>query len=129
MTQKFAETIKVLASTANADDHTSATVSPYVAVTNVRHLVGVAGGAALASGKIQTVALLQATDTSGTGSKALGASVSGAANIAQAVAEADVSDMDTANGFLFVAVSVSSNNAASHAAGGVLLGTSGRYSN
>jgi len=94
-------------------DMTSAATGAYRSVAGYKHVLGVAGSSAMASGKILTVTLMQATDASGTSAKSLAtntATAPASGGVAALVA-ATVEEMDVANGFTFVAVRVSADEA------------------
>ena len=100
----------------------------YVSVGTARRIYAAAiAAAALGSGKTLTVQLKQATDSSGTSAKNLGSAVTVAEPTVPVEAEAFADQLDTANGFGYVAVTISSNNGSAVAGAAVLLLDQNRY--
>ena len=115
---KISDSLQVATQLAHADISTART-SAYVSVAGASRILAALVIAAIADTKAVTVQLKQATDSSGTGAKVLGSAVvytaSGAKTNVSVIAEAQVDTLDLANGFGFVAVTISSNDAASAA--------------
>ena len=111
--EKLGEKSKFLFGLANADITTDRT-GVYSPVAGFRLLRGLLIANTVADTKVVTIELLQATDSSGTGSKALKAAVTFTSDGGEtliATVDALVEEMDIANGFNHVAVKVTSNNA------------------
>lgn len=125
---KFSELANAVAGVGHADITTARTSTVFASVAKYRRLVGIGACATLAAGKKLTVQLMQATDAAGTGAKVLGTAKTGAALEQEVMQDANVSDMDIAGGFTFVAIKVQSDNGATHAGGGVVVMDMGRYS-
>lgn len=126
---KITQENAVAAAVSNADV-TTERISSYVSVANVRRLYAIAAVmATLGSGKTFTVQLKQATDSSGTSAKNLGtATVLTDATAAQtAEVDAFAEDLDLANGFNYVALSIVSNNASGVGGWGRLITDHSRY--
>lgn len=112
-TKKLSEQCYPAAGVSNADIVTRRT-SPYVLASEASRIVASMTTEAATVGKTATVSLLQATDAAGSGAKDLGTAVvktsaSGAQKLL-GMAEAGPNDMDHANGFLYVAATVISND-------------------
>ena len=86
------------------------TSTVYVSVVNFDRFVILAKAGAVTAAKIMTVQPMQAQDAAGTGAKVLGAvsTAAGAGGAAPADVEIEklASDLDHANGFLFVGVTL-----------------------
>jgi len=124
------EQIDVVAAVAPQDIGTADVTGAYVAVGNYRIILATLITEALTDTKLATVELLQATDSSGTGAKALVSAVTSVADGAVAViAEvgADIDDLDSNNDFAFVAVKVTCDEAGKLGAATLALGGK-RYS-
>lgn len=89
--------------------------SAYYSMAGVGRVLAQLTTATVAEGKKATIQLMQAKDAAGTGAKVLGAAVEKVAGVGgEAIfiqAEANASDLDIANGYSYVAVQVSSDNA------------------
>ena len=116
---------------ANSTDIVTPLTSGWMSASDARQYAGVLMASVLANTKHVTVQLRQATNSSGAGAKNLGAAVihtaTGAETNVVVVAEARAEDIDTANGFGYVAVTVSSDNSAAVPATALLLKSSNRF--
>ena len=104
---KLYEELKVIQAIAPQDIGTADVTGSYLPLADANRVLAVLTTAALTTGKIATVELLQATDASGTGSKELVAPVSGTSVDSGAVTvqvEVCGDDFDTNNGFAYFAV-------------------------
>jgi hypothetical protein len=130
MNTKISDKLRLAASKASADIVTAATTA-YVSASGARRFAAALSAKALADTKKVTVQLKQAQSSAGLNAKNLGAAVehtaSGAETDVTAWAEAQASDLDTANGFGFIAVTVSSDNSAAVPAAVVLLTADNRF--
>lgn len=112
-------------------DITTQRTGAYVDASGAQRILGALNVATVAQTKTATIQLMQAQDASGTNAKTLGSAVTvtaptGGAPLAP-VAEAKAEDLDTANGFTFVAVQAVSNNASAVNGSAVLLLADRRY--
>lgn len=121
--EKILEIIKIEPAVLNSDI-TTARESTFRSAKDYRQFVAHLQTGTVAQTKVATVELLQATDASGTGKKRLGSLTTytaptggGTANI---TAEARQDQMDSANGFTFIAVKVTSDNATAVLGGATL---------
>ena len=88
----------------------AAKTSSYISANKYARIYAVASLGALDSGT-ETLQLYQATDSSGTSAKVLGASAASATNGARIEVQANTDAMDTAGGFTFVAVRITDSGA------------------
>lgn len=105
--EKLASDVLIAPQDVGTDDVTSTT---YVDVSGYRRGVIVAKAGAVTAGKILTVTPKQATAANGAGSKALGSAVTAAGAGGNAPADVEIEfscdDLDHANGFTFVGVTL-----------------------
>lgn len=130
---KFTETAKTtVAIKPQADiDTADVTSAVYVSMAEYRRVYAIASCEGPGAGKILTAQLKQATDASGSGAKNLGTAATATATASEdlvAVAEANVEDMDTANGFYFVGVTIGTNKTSAVDGACTLTRDRGRYS-
>jgi hypothetical protein len=114
MNKKISETLRIEEGVLNADIATDRT-SAYYDATGYRRFASKLFAKDVGSDKVATVQLLQATDSSGTDSKALSTEVSVTSQSSpsgdvEAIAEAQDTDFDTDNGFTHIAVKVTSDD-------------------
>jgi len=108
--EKLIEEVKFVNAVNSADIDTADVTSTYVDAKDFKQITGSAQCEALTVGKILTVQLLQATDSSGTGAKVLGTAVTytaptgGGRGVVQQ--HAYTAELDNENGFRYVAVRV-----------------------
>jgi hypothetical protein len=112
---KLSEQIAILASLHSASQAISAVTSTWVSVANFHRISALVDIGNAGAGGTVAVALLQAQDNAGTGSKALTSSISGSAIATAApvaggsqvvLLGAKLDDVDANNGYGFVAVQV-----------------------
>jgi len=124
MNTKISDYIRFSVGKASADIVTPVTTA-YVDASDARRFLAVLSLTALADTKTATIQLKQATASNGAGAKNLGTAVvytaSGAVTDVVITAEAQINDLDNANGFTYVAATVSSNNTAAVPAAVTLL--------
>lgn len=113
LSERAVETVAIFPQDING----GAVTSSYFSAAKSRIFKALGFAKAVAATKKITLELLQATDSSGTGAKALGAAIAvtnttGSAKDLTAVAEARVEEMDVAGGFSHVAVRISTDNGA-----------------
>ena len=111
---KLSEQLRIEEGVLNADIATDRT-SAYYDATGYRRFAAKAFAKDVNSDKNLTVQLLQATDSSGTGAKALSSLVTSVSDDSpsgdiNAIAEAQDSDFDSANGFKYIAVQLTSDD-------------------
>lgn len=111
---KISERLRIEQGVLNADIATDRTSAWYDA-TGWRRFAAKGFAQAVNSDKNMTVQLLQATDSSGTGAKALSALVTVVSDDSpsgdvEAIAEAQDTDFDSANGFKYIAVQMTSDD-------------------
>lgn len=111
---KLSEQLRIEQGVLNADIATDRTSSYYDA-TGWRRFAAKLFADDVNSDKVCTVQLLQATDSSGTDAKALSSEVTvtcddSPSGDVEAIAEAQDSDFDSANGFKYIAVKVTSDD-------------------
>ena len=112
-------------------DITTARTGTYVSVAGHRRIQAIAVTGNITAGQTVTIELMQATSAGGAGAKALGAPVVVTASSTapqKASIDARVDELDTNNGYGFVAVRLSSNNGTAVQGGAVLLLADGRFS-
>lgn len=99
--------------------------SGYYSMAGVGRVLAQLTTATVAATKKATIQLMQAKDAAGTGAKALGAAVEKVAGPeGEAIfiqVEAGTSDLDVANGYAYVAVQVSSDNASAVNGAAILI--------
>ena len=125
------EELEVVAGVVPQDIGTADVTGDYLPMEGADQILATLTTAALTTGKIGSIELLQATDSSGTGSKALATavtatSVSSGAVVASVGAKSD--DFDTNNSFAYYAVKVGIDEAGKLGAATVARGHL-RYSN
>lgn len=129
--QTLTEEIDVVLGVTPQDIGTADVTGAYVAVGNYTTMLATLITASLTAAETATVELLQATDSSGTGAKALAAAVTATAPVGNGVVIAEVGarvdDMDSNNGFAYVAVKVTCSEATKVGASTLALGGK-RYS-
>ena len=114
--RKLQEAIKAARGFTNADISADRDSTVFAPVAGFREVSAVASCADVADTETMTLTLLQATDAAGTGKKVLGAarvatnSSGGAAPLGNVVS-AHVSEMDHANGFIYVGARIVSDAA------------------
>jgi hypothetical protein len=127
----LAEEIDVVAGVAPQDIGTADVTGTYILVSNYKTLLATLITASLTAGKVATIELLQATSSAGAGAKALKAAVTATAPTGNGVVRAEVGvtmdELDTDNGFIYVAAKVTCNEDAKVGAVTVALGGK-RYS-
>ena len=129
-TKKFTEIVDRKHGVVNADITTDRTGSVYYPAANFRKIIGILITGSVADTKKAGVQLLQAKDASGTDAKNLGTAVEVTASGAQSLVvtqEADSSDMDSANGFTFAGIKVSSDNGSAVIGAAAILFSEPRY--
>lgn len=129
---KLSERLRVISAITPQDIDTADVTSAYVKLDHHRRVMAVVNTASLAQGKKLTVQLKQATAAVGTGAKNLGAAVEVVAGsgggAVSAIAEAMAEELDTANGYAYVAVTVGTDaGSATDGAAFLILGD-GRFS-
>jgi hypothetical protein len=127
---KFAERVAVLATLNPASVSASTVVTSWVPVANYHGIAALIQTGVLGTAATLDAKLRQATDSSGTGAKdiagkALTQIVKASGDNVQAIIECRPDDLDSANGFGWVALSATVGTAAS-IFGAALLGTSPR---
>jgi len=129
--KKISEELDVVAAIDPQDIGTADVTGGYVAVGDYRKIQATLITESLTAASTATVELLQATDVSGTASKALKAAVTGTAPVGNGVVkvqvEAAVEEMDSNNDFSYVAVKVTCSEAGKIGAATLALGDK-RYS-
>lgn len=113
------------------DIATADVTGPWYPAAMYRRFLAAAVANQVDTTKVLTVQLMQATDNSGTGAKALSAVVSVAAAGTQdleAAVSAHVHELDLAGGFDHVAVKLTCDSATAKDGAAVLLRTDGRFS-
>jgi len=129
--QKMNEELEVVQGVAPQDIGTSDITGDYLPMEGADQILATLTTEALTTGKIATAELLQATDSSGTGAKALVAAVSGTSVSSGAVTVSvgvKSDDYDTNNGFNHYAVKVTVDETGKVGAATVARGHL-RYSN
>lgn len=125
------EEIDVVLGVTPQDIGTADVTGAYVAVGGYTRILATLITASLTAAETATVELLQATDSSGTGAKALAAAVTATAPTGNGVVIAEVGslidDLDSNNGFAYVAVKVTCSEDAKVGAATLALGGK-RYS-
>lgn len=125
------EEIDVVLGVTPQDIGTADVVGAYIAVSGYTKMLATLVTASLTATKIATVELLQATSSAGAGAKALAAAVSATAPTGNGVVIAEVGasvdDLDSNNGFAYVAVKVTCSEDAKVGAATLALGGK-RYS-
>jgi len=112
--QKMNEELEVVQGVEPQDVGTADVTGDYLAMDGADQILATFTTEALTTGKIGTVELLQATDSSGTGAKALATAVSGTSVDSGAVTVSvgvKSDDFDTNNDFAFYAVKVTIDEA------------------
>jgi len=112
--QLLEEELVVVAGVEPQDIGTADVTGDYLAMSGADQILATFTTEALTTGKIGTVELLQATDSSGTGAKALATAVSGTSVDSGAVTVSvgvKSDDFDTNNDFAFYAVKVTIDEA------------------
>lgn len=108
--EKLTECVKFVNAINNADIDTADRTSAYVDVQGFRQITGAGQCETLSATKVLTVQLLQATDSSGTGSKNLGTAATFTAptggSKGKAQQHAYDAELDKENGFRYVAVKI-----------------------
>ena len=121
---KLTEALDVVLGVTPQDIGTADVTGAYVAVGNYREILATMVTASLTATKIAGISLLQATDASGTGAKALKAVVSSTAPTGNGVVIAEVgasvSELDS--GFTHIAIKLTCNETAKVGAATVALG-------
>ena len=129
---KLAEEITVVQAIAPQDIGTADVTGSYISMSGATKVLAVLTTASLTADKIATVELLQATDSSGTGAKALKAAVTGTAPTGNGAVtvqvEALAEEFDTNNDFAYFAVKATCDEDAKVGAAVAILGGL-RYSN
>jgi len=107
---KLAEELIPVLAVAPQDIGTADVTGSYLPMADANRMLAVVTTAALTAGQTATIELLQATDASGTGAKALKAAVTGTstAEVLSVTAQVEVlaDEFDTNNDFAFFAVKV-----------------------
>lgn len=114
MNKKISEMLRIEEGVLNADIATDRT-SAYYDASGWRRFAAKLFAKDVNSDKVCTVQLLQATDSSGTGSKALSSEVTVTSDDSPSgdvstIVEAQDTDFDTENGFTYIAVKVTSDD-------------------
>lgn len=112
--EKMNEELEVVQGVAPQDIGTADVTGSYLPMEGANQIMATLTTAALTTGKIATVELLQATDASGTGAKALATAVSGTSVDSGAVTVSvgvKSDDFDTNNDFAYYAVKVTVDEA------------------
>lgn len=114
MNKKISEMLRIEEGVLNADVGTDRT-SAYIDASGWRRFASKVFAKDVNSDKVVTVQLLQATDSSGTGAKALSSEVTATSDDSpsgdiNAIAEAQDTDFDADNGFQYIAVKVTSDD-------------------
>lgn len=128
---KLNEELNVVQGIAPQDIGTADVTGSYIEMDSNR-VLAVLTTESLTAGKIATVELLQATDSSGTGAKALKAAVTGTAPTGNGAVTVEVEvegdEFDTNNGFNYFAIKVTCDEAGKTGAALAIKGGL-RYSN
>ncbi|MGE3623698.1 MAG: hypothetical protein AB7H77_07505 [Bdellovibrionales bacterium] len=114
-----------IASVSNADVKT-ARVTPYIKADKVNRFHAIGQITAAESGKYTQVRFLQATDSSGTGAKLAGTATQ-TVDAREVQADLYADDLDSANGFIWVAAEVITNNSSATPGSATLMGDQRRY--
>lgn len=129
--KKISEELTVVSAIDPQDIGTADVTGTYVAVRDYRKIMATLHTEALTAGKIATVELLQATSSAGAGAKSLKTAVSATAptggGAVKAQVEARVDELDSNNGFEYVAVKVTCDETGKVGAATLALGDK-RYS-
>ena len=116
MTAKLTERLDFRALVAPQDVGTAPVTSSYIDVTDAGRIVLLAKAGAVTAAKILTVQAKQATSAAGAGAKNLGAAVQSVGVGGAAPPDVEIefgdADFDAKNGFVFVAVTLSIDEAA-----------------
>ncbi|WP_156896617.1 hypothetical protein [Desulfovirgula thermocuniculi] len=100
-------------------------ISAYYSMSGIGRVLAVLTTGVIAEAKKATIQLMQAKDANGTGAKPLGSAVEKVAGAGGEeiflTAEAKATDLDLANGYGYVAVQVSSDNATAVNGAAVLI--------
>lgn len=127
----LSEEIDVVLGVTPQDIGTADVTGGYVAVGSYTKMMATLVTASLTAAETATVELLQATDSSGTGAKALATAVTATAPVGNGVViaevEANVDEIDSNNSFAYVAVKVTCSEATKVGAATLALGGK-RYS-
>jgi hypothetical protein len=130
MSIKLSNSLRVVAGVA-PQDITTARTGDYVDVSGAQRILAAVTTATIAQTKKVTVQFKQAKDADGTGAKDLGDAVVATAPTGGAaltpVAEANIGELDSANGFTFVAVNIVSDNGTAVYGGAVMILGDNRY--
>lgn len=131
MSKKISEQMDVVAAIDPQDIGTADVTGSYVAVGDYRTIMATLQTESLTAGKIATVELLQATSAAGAGAKTLKAAVQATAPVGNGAVkvqvEARVDELDSNNGFAYVAVKVTCDENGKIGAATLALGDK-RYS-
>lgn len=130
MVAKISETQRIRTSVV-PQDITTLRTGAFIDVSGAQRMAAAVAVATVAATKTVTVQLMQAQDAAGTGAKVMGAPAvltapTGGAPI-DAVVDAQITDLDSANGFSFLAVQLSSNNATAVYGSGLMMLSGNRY--
>jgi hypothetical protein len=128
---KLSEQLAILATLDPASVAAGTVATGWVPMANVQSLMALIQTGVLGTGATVDAKLRQATDASGTGAKdiagkAIAQIVKASGDNVQALLECRADDLDTNNGFGFVALSVTVANAAS-ILGAALVGGNARF--
>ena len=112
-------------------DITTLRTGTFIDVSGAQRILAIVTTSTVAATKKITVKLLQARDAAGTGSKDLGTAAdvvapTGGAALSPTL-DAQITDLDSANGYGFVAVQLSSDNATAVQAAALLMLGGNRY--
>lgn len=131
MSRKLSQGLKATAGAVINADITTLRTGAYVEMAAAQRVMAIATTGSIAQTKKLAIQLKQAQDTSGTGAKNLGAEVDIVAptggSVLTGIAEAQINDLDLANGYHCVAVAISSDNASGVAGSAVLILGNNRY--
>lgn len=112
---KLGEILQPTLAVAPQDIGTADVTGSYISMSGCNRVLAVLTTEALTAGQTATIELLQATDSSGTGAKALKTAVTGTstAEVLAVTAEVEVNgdEFDTNNGFSYFAVKVTCSEA------------------
>jgi hypothetical protein len=112
-------------------DITTARTGAYVDVSGAQRVLGFINAGTVAQTKKITAKFIQAKDAAGTGAKDLGTAQdtiapTGGAALSPTI-EAKIEDLDSANGYKFVALYALSDNATAVNAGGTIILSGNRF--
>lgn len=129
--QKLSEKLEIVQAIAPQDIGTSDVTGSYTAASGCNRILVSLTTASLTAGKVATIELLQATDSSGTSAKALKAAVTGTAPTGNGAVtvqvEVNCDEFDTNNDFVYFAAKATCDEARKVGAALAIKGES-RYS-